>query len=104
MKQGFVYLLSNKGRTLLYIGATKDLKVRISLHKKGKGAQFTNKYKVHDLLYFEEFKEYKEAFIREKQLKNWRKEWKWNLIKTKNPELTSLNLDEIYKDTETSSV
>ena len=50
----------------LYIGATKDLKTRLSLHRKGKGAHFTKKYKVHDLLYFEEFIEYEEAFVREK--------------------------------------
>ncbi|MCL5127817.1 hypothetical protein M4I23_05305 [Algibacter sp. L4_22] len=43
-----------------------------------------------DLIYFEAFFEKKETKVREKQLKNWHKEWKWNLIKETNPELKSI--------------
>ncbi|MCL6293940.1 GIY-YIG nuclease family protein [Jejuia spongiicola] len=93
MKTGFVYILSNKNRTVLYIGATGDLKKRIELHVLGKATVFTKKYSVNELLYFEEFQDYHDAFLREKQLKNWRKEWKWHLIELKNPELKNLYLE-----------
>ena len=53
-KQGFVYILSNKNRTVLYIGVTSDLKRRILQHKANKGSQFTTLYKAFDLLYFEQ--------------------------------------------------
>lgn len=45
------------------------------------------------LIYFEEFQDYHEAFAREKQIKNWRSEWKWNLVKSKNSDLKNLYLD-----------
>ena len=53
-KQGFVYILSNKSRTVLYIGVTSDLKRRILEHKVGIGSEFSTKYKTIDLLYFEQ--------------------------------------------------
>lgn len=93
MKEGFVYILSNKNRTTLYIGATGNLKERIELHIKGEATEFTKKYNVNELIYFEHFSDYHEAFVREKQLKNWRKDWKWKLIKIKNPELKNLYLN-----------
>ena len=48
------------------------------------------KYNIHDLVYFEVFTEKKAAMSRERQLKNWHKEWKWNLVKEHNPELKTL--------------
>lgn len=92
MIEGYVYILSNKNRLVLYIGATKNLRKRIESHIKGKATEFTRKYNVCDLLYFEKFSNYQDAFIRERQLKNWHKEWKWNLIKAKNPQLKNLYL------------
>lgn len=62
-------------------------------HKEGTGAVFTKKYNATILIYFEEFDDYKDAFTREKQLKNWRKDWKWNLAKVLNPELKDLYLE-----------
>ena len=90
MIKGFTYILSNKNRTVLYVGATKDLKSRVELHKSGKGVNFTKKYNINELLYFKEFLDLHDAFIKEKQIKNWRKDWKWNLIKSINPELKDL--------------
>lgn len=90
MTQGYFYLLSNSSRTLLYAGATKDLQKRLSLHETGKGALFTKKYHVKHLVYFEEFEVLGDAFKREKQVKNWKKEWKWNLIKKMNPNIENL--------------
>ena len=75
---------------MLYIGVTSNLHNRIVEHKEGKGSTFTKKYNLKILLYFEEFTAIDQAIAREKQLKNWHREWKWNLIKTKNPELRDL--------------
>ena len=82
--------MSNKNRTTLYIGVTSNLERRVLEHKSGYGSVFTKRYKLHDLLYFEAIMGMQNAINREKQLKNWHKEWKWNLIKQKNPELKDL--------------
>ena len=92
-KQGFVYILTNKNRTVLYIGVTSDIKRRILEHKAGKGSDFSAKYKTIDLVYFEQIKGILNAIDREKQLKNWHKEWKWNLIKEENPKLIDIASD-----------
>ena len=63
---------------------------RVTEHKNGKGSDFARKYNLVDLLYFEEFTDIRQAISREKQLKNWRKEWKWDLIKEFNPEIKNL--------------
>ncbi len=93
MKRGYVYILSNKNRTVLYIGVTSNLKKRIGQHKDRVYEGFTKRYNVHDLLYYEEIEGMMNAIRREKQLKRWHKEWKWNLIKEQNRELKDL-----YKD------
>ena len=93
MIKGYVYILTNKNHSVLYVGATKDLKYRIECHKKGSGAVFTKKYSATLLIYFEEYDNYRDAFLREKQLKNWHKDWKWNLVKILNPELKDLYLE-----------
>ena len=90
MKKSFIYILSNERRSMLYIGVTSDLYKRIVEHKSGKGSIFTRKYNLKVLLYFEEFSSIDQAISREKQLKNWHKEWKWNLIKQLNPDLEEL--------------
>jgi putative endonuclease len=90
MKKGFVYIMRNKNRTVLYIGVTGDLKARIGEHKEGIGSRFTIKYKLKDLVYFEEFQDINHAITREKQLKNWHRDWKISLIKTINPGLKDL--------------
>ena len=90
MKESYVYILSNKNRTVLYIGVTSNLIKRIEDHKNGEGSSFTKKYNVIDLLYFEEFTAINQAIKREKVLKNWNSEWKWELVKEENPELLDL--------------
>ncbi len=91
-KQGFVYILSNKNRTTLYIGVTNDLKRRILEHKAGK-SKSTKEYNLFDLLYFEQINGIERAIEREKQLKNWNSDWKWELIKETNLELIDLAID-----------
>ncbi len=85
MMKYYCYIISNKNRTVLYIGYTEDLKQRLKDHKNGRGTKFTKRYNVHDLIHLEDFGSIKEAKSRETQLKNWHKEWKWNLIKASNP-------------------
>ena len=85
MKIGFVYILSNYSRTVLYIGVTNDLERRVLEHKRGEGSVFTTKYQCKYLMYMETLPSMLTAIQREKQLKRWHKEWKWNLIKQENP-------------------
>ncbi|WP_127020318.1 GIY-YIG nuclease family protein [Flagellimonas beolgyonensis] len=91
MKQSFVYIMTSQYRTTFYIGVTSDLSNRILEHTEGKGSNFTEKYNLTDLVYFEEFSEINQAIAREKQLKNWHHDWKINLIKEKNPKLETLD-------------
>jgi len=90
MKGGYVYIMSNKRRTTFYVGVTSDLKTRIADHKNSIGSQFTTKYKLTDLIYYEEFPNIYQAIDHEKQIKNWRRQWKINLIQTANPEMFDL--------------
>ncbi len=90
MKIGFVYIMSNVKRNTLYIGVTSNIERRILEHKVGIGSKFTSKYNLHHLLYFEKLPTIGEAIDREKKLKNWHKEWKWNLIKEFNSKLEDL--------------
>jgi len=55
-KRGFIYILSNKSRSVLYIGVTSDLLKRIYQHRIGSGCSFTKKYNVHYPIYYEEYK------------------------------------------------
>lgn len=93
MKKSYVNILSNENRNVLYIGVTSELKKRILSHKNKEGSEFTRKYRVYDLIYFEEFSEIKQAIGREKQQKNWHREWKWNLKREFNPSLKDLYSD-----------
>ena len=98
MKQGFVYIMSNKNRTTIYIGVTNNLERRVLEHKAAYGSKFTSKYNLFDLLYLERINGMGAAIQREKQLKNWHSDWKWNLIKEENPDLKDLAEDWFTKE------
>ncbi|MFA4873426.1 MAG: GIY-YIG nuclease family protein [Patescibacteria group bacterium] len=89
----YVYLLASSKNGTLYIGVTNDLVRRIDEHKLGLIDGFTKKYKVHALVYFEEFPDPTSAIAREKQLKNWKRSWKLALIEKDNPSWRDLSLD-----------
>ncbi len=91
MKLSYVYILTNKYRTTFYVGVTNDLTRRMFEHKNGTASKFTKKYNIKDLVYFEQYTNIKDAIAREKQLKNWHKAWKINLIKEENPTLCTLH-------------
>ena len=89
----WVYIMSNKQRTTLYIGITNNLYRRYQEHKNEVIEGFTKKYRCHELIYFEEFTSNIEAIYREKQLKKWRREKKFTLIHSLNPEEKDLGLE-----------
>ena len=64
MKESYIYIVSNKNRTVLYTGVTSTLIDRIENHKNGIGSTFTKKYNICDLLYFENFNEIDQAIQR----------------------------------------
>ncbi len=90
MKTSFVYILTNTYRTTFYIGITSNLQKRIVEHANGIGSKFAIKYNLTDCVYYETFIDIKQAIAREKQLKNWKRDWKLNLIRDKNPTLKTL--------------
>lgn len=92
MKDYYVYILASKARGTLYIGVTSDLYKRIDEHKQGSVEGFTKKYGVKNLAYYEMFQEIEFAIAREKQLKNWHRQWKINLIESVNPLWRDLSL------------
>jgi len=83
--------MSNEWLTTLYIGITNNLERRVLEHKVNKESNFTKKYKLNRLIYFEEGASIEDAIAREKQLKKWHIDWKWNLIKSMNPDLKDLS-------------
>lgn len=83
--------MSNVNKTVFYIGVTNNLQRRVYEHKKMMISGFSKKYKLINLMYYEEFKNVNEAIKREKQLKNWHREWKINLIKSFNYKLVDLS-------------
>lgn len=85
----YVYITSNPGRTVFYIGVTNSLERRILEHfnNKGRKETFVGKYYCYELIYFEILQNIKEAITREKELKSWSREKKLCLIKSVNPTL-----------------
>tara|TARA_R110000751_G_scaffold120241_3_gene220868 strand:+ start:535 stop:813 length:279 start_codon:yes stop_codon:yes gene_type:complete len=92
MKSSYIYIITNKYRTTLYVGVTSDLNKRVVEHQNEIGSEFTKKYNLKDLIYYEEFNDINQAIAREKQIKNWKKDWKLYLIKEMNPSLITLLL------------
>lgn len=90
-KQYYVYILTNKSNKVLYIGVTNDLIRRLFEHKNKLVDGFTKKYNLVKLVYYEATDDVKGALGREKQLKNWHRDWKINLIKQFNPEWKDLS-------------
>jgi putative endonuclease len=85
MKQPCVYILASGYHGTLYVGVTMDLLKRIWEHKNNVVEGFTKKYRVHDLVWFEEHGTLDTAIPREKSIKEWKREWKITLIEKENP-------------------
>jgi putative endonuclease len=91
----FVYLLTNKIKTVLYTGVTNNLKDRLAFHNNPLpfSKAFTAKYKCFYLIYYEHFLEIEDAIKREKQIKGWSRAKKEALIISFNPTWRFLNED-----------
>lgn len=92
-KKGWVYIITNKRNGTLYIGATSDLVQRIYQHKHKFVDAFSKKYGLCELIYFEEHGTVQDALYREKQMKEWNREWKIELIEKFNPAWKDLYSD-----------
>lgn len=90
MKQGYVYILTNKPNGTLYIGVTSDLPKRIAEHKAKLVKGFSTKYGLDTLVYYEVADSIEAAILREKQMKEWRRAWKIRRILETNPEWRDL--------------
>jgi putative endonuclease len=89
----FVYILASRYKGTLYVGVTRDLAKRVGEHKGGFVPGFTKAYKVHMLVYYEEYTSILEARARERVLKRWRREWKIKLLEDANPAWRDLTPD-----------
>jgi putative endonuclease len=92
MKAYFVYIMTNRSRTL-YTGVTNDLVRRVQEHKQKLIPGFTKKYNITKLVYFEQTNDIQAAIQREKQIKGWLRAKKIALIESINPQWEDLGAD-----------
>ncbi len=87
---GHVYILANRRQGALYAGVTSDLPLRIGQHRGGDLGGFTRRYEIKRLMWFQHFESIESAIRREKQIKEWRRAWKIELIEAGNPDWDDL--------------
>ncbi len=87
----WVYILASKLGGTLYVGVTNNLVRRMCEHRMGLVPGFTKRYRIHCLVYFEQYTDIEAAIRREKRLKSWKRNWKIRLIEELNP-----NWDDLY--------
>ena len=83
-EKGYCYILTNKGRNVLYTGSTTNLINRVKQHRKGHQKGFTQKYNVNRLVYYEIFEHIDMAKDRERQIKGWNRQKKIDLVEGQN--------------------
>ena len=86
----YVYILASRPNGTLYTGSTDDLLKRIVEHREKLRGGFTAKYDVSRLVWYEVHVSREVAFVRERRIKEWRREWKLDLIERMNPEWADL--------------
>ena len=90
----YVYFMTNYNNDVLYVGVTSNLERRVFEHKNNVHEDsFVKKYNCNKLVYFEHTTDIRVAIEREKQLKNWKREWKNELIESQNPDWKDLSLE-----------
>lgn len=86
MKHPCVYILASQRNGTLYTGLTGNIAARTFAHREGRASDFTRKYKVTRLVWYEFHQDFGFAIEREKRIKNWKRAWKLELIEKTNPE------------------
>jgi len=92
-RQPAVYILASKRNGTLYVGVTSDLIKRVWEHKNNVVKGFTERYSVHQLVWYELHETMESAIRKEKMLKNWKRAWKLELIERSNP-----NWQDLYEE------
>ena len=92
-KKYYVYIMTNKWNTVLYVGVTGNLRLRVKQHKDGASFGFTKKYNWNKLVWFHEMEDVAKAIEMEKRLKRWKRKYKESLIEKMNPEWRDLSDD-----------
>lgn len=93
MKEPCVYILASGRRGYIYIGVTSDLPKRVWQHRNGAFDGFAKRRNCKRLVKVEMFPTMDEAIAREKQLKNWHRDWKINLVENENPDWVDLAVE-----------
>jgi putative endonuclease len=88
-----VYILANRYRGAMYTGVTSDMPARIYQHRDETFAGFTSRYVVKRLVWFERHDDIEVAIRREKTIKRWPRQWKFNVIEAANPDWRDLAVD-----------
>jgi putative endonuclease len=97
-KRYYLYIMTNKYNTTLYTGVTGNLEGRVLQHKQKQIEDFTKRYNINKLVYFEEFQYIEDAIAREKQIKAGSSKKKVELIKSMDPKWQDLSEDWYKKD------
>lgn len=93
-KTGYIYLMTNKSNSVLYVGVTSNLVSRVIQHRNKTIPGFTDKYNLTRLVYYESCNDMYSAIAREKQIKSWSRKRKNELIESVNPNWNDI-FDEI---------
>ena len=93
-KEYYVYILTNYSKTVFYTGVTNDIERRVLEHKRKINPKaFTTKYQVNELMWYETHNDINIAIQREKLIKKWKRQWKFELIEKENPTWKDLSKD-----------
>jgi putative endonuclease len=92
-----VYIMANESHSTLYVGMSSCLPDRVQSHKDGDIPGFTSKYRCTKLVYYEGCPDEDASYIREREIKGWRRQKKLALILTRNPEWKDL-FEELIED------
>ena len=87
---GWIYIMADRYRGTMYVGVTADLAARVSQHRNGTGSDFCVRYDLTRLVWAERADAIDAAIAHEKRVKRWRREWKFALIETGNPDWDDL--------------
>ena len=89
----WIYIVTNRNHSVLYIGVTNSLSRRVWEHREGTGANFPAAYRCNKLIYYEHCTNADEAIARETQIKKWSRTKKTDLIQRMNPSWLDLGSD-----------